>query len=282
MKALRTMVWWIVVGILLVVAIQLWVLWAQKWMSFFPTSTRANLAGGEAFGICELEIPTTDGQKLVCWWRPPDDGRATILYFGGNAGTVADRRIFLEALTGSGYGILAVNYRGYGGSTGSPSEKGIYLDGLSAFDYLTDTLSVEPRTVIAYGQSLGGTVATKVAAERPVGGMVLESTFTSADAMARRVIPVLPLWLLMTYKFDNIGRVGRIACPKLIVHGNNDETVPFTQGEKLFAAAAEPKRFYPVNKATHNDIFETGGITYLESLQEFIDSCLTGDLWPAP
>lgn len=281
MKAKKMIWWWIIVGLILVGAIQLWVMWAQKRLSFWPNTERDDLAGAEALGFSEISIPTTDGEELVAWWRSPDDGRATILFFGGNAGTIADRRVFLELLAGSGYGVLGVNYRGYAGSSGSPSEKGIYTDGFSAFDFLCRELSVAPTSVIAYGQSIGGTVATQVALKHQIAGLVLESSFTSAKAMARRVIPYLPLWYLMTYRFDNLGRIGKINCPKLIVHGQKDETVPYKQGQLLFARAKEPKRFYAIEGAMHNDVLEAGGREYLDYLQEFIDSCLGGDFGAA-
>ena len=277
MKAWKMIWWWIVVGLVLVGGLQLWVLWAQKQMSFWPDPVRQGLGGAEALGFAEIEVPTSDGLRLVTWWRPPDEGRAAILFFAGNAGTIADRRPFLEMLAGRGYGVLGVNYRGYAGSEGSPSEKGIYTDGLSAYDFLCRELSVAPESVVAYGQSIGGAVAAQVCLQRKTAGLVLESSFTSAEAMARRVISYLPLWLLMTYRFDNLGHVRRIECPKLIVHGEKDETIPFAHGEALFRAAKEPKRFYPIPGAMHNDILQAGGAAYLDFLQGFIDSCARGD-----
>jgi len=271
---IKMIVWWIVIGVVLVVGVKLWVVWAQKWMSFYPNPQHEELIGGETMGFSEVSIPTSDGLKLNAWWRPPDSGRATILFFGGNAGTIADRHMFLSALAGSGYGILGVNYRGYSGSEGSPSEKGIYIDGLSACDYLTDDQGISLDSIVVYGQSIGGTVATHIAFHRSTAGMVLESSFTTAQDMAKRVIPILPLWLLMTYRFDNLGRVSKIECPKLFVHGKRDQTVPFAHGERLFNNAREPKRFYPIFGAMHNDILESGGADYLDFLQEFIDSCV--------
>jgi len=284
MKAKRMIWWWIVLGLILVGGVQLWVLWAQKRLSFWPDPERQELAGSEALGFSEVVIPTTDGLKLAAWWCPPEEGKATILFFAGNAGTIADRRMFLSALVGCGYGILGVNYRGYGGSEGSPSEKGIYIDGLSAYDFLCRELSIAPESVIAYGQSIGGCVAAHVTRHRETAGLVLESSFTSAKAMAQRVIPYLPLWMLMTYRFDNLSYVRQIKSPKLIVHGQQDETVPFAHGEALFRAAREPKRFYPIPGAMHNDVLQAGGAAYLDFLQGFIDSCLgescalTGDV----
>ena len=277
MKVKKMFWWWIIVGVILIGALQIWVMWAQKRMSFWPDPERQALGGAEALGFSEIEIPTTDGLNLVAWWRAPDDGRAAILFFGGNAGTIADRRIFLELLAGSGYGVLGVNYRGYGGSSGSPSEKGIYIDGLSAYDFLCGQLAIPPTSVIVYGQSMGGTVATQIALKRETAGLVLESSFTSAQAMARRVIPYLPLWYLMTYRFDNLGRIGKITCPKLVVHGQKDETVPYKQGQLLFSRAKEPKRFYTIERAMHNDVLEAGGSDYLDYFREFVDSCLSGD-----
>ena len=269
---------WILLGLALAASVQLWVLWAQKRLSFWPDTQRRPLEGAEGVGFSEVEILTTDGIKLVAWWRAPDSGKATVIYFPGNAGSIADRRFFLEMLAGRGFGVLGVNYRGYGGSGGSPSEKGIYSDGLSAFDFLTGKSSVAARTIVVYGQSIGGTVATKVAVERPVAGMVLESGFTSAQAMARQVIPFLPLWLLMTYHYDNLGRVQRIECPKLFVHGQRDDTVPFAQAKILFDKAKDPKQFYPISGAGHNDVVDVGGNGYLDVLQEFIDLSVQG--WP--
>jgi pimeloyl-ACP methyl ester carboxylesterase len=280
MKARKMIWWWIIVGLVLAGALQLWVLWAQKRMSFWASPQRQELAGAESMGFSEIRIRTTDNLGLVAWWRPPDEGKAVILFFGGNAGTIGDRRIFLEALAGSGYGILGVNYRGYGGSEGSPSEKGIYIDGLSAYDFLCREQAISPQRVVVYGQSIGGTVAAQIAHRRDVAGLVIESGFTSAASMAKQVVPYLPLWLLMTYRFDNIGTIPKIGCPKLIVHGRRDETVPFSHGEALYAAAKEPKRFYAIEGAMHNDILETGGVEYLNYLQEFLDSCTQGALPP--
>lgn len=276
------MVWWIVIGVVLVGAMQLWVLWAQKRMSFWPNPDRQSLAGVVAAGFREIELTSGDGVKLIAWWRPPDEGRAVILYFGGNAGTIADRSLFLLTLAGNGYGILGVNYRGYGGSEGSPSEKGIYLDGLAGYEFLHHELAGKTESVVVYGQSLGGTVATYVAHHKPVAGIILEASFTRAEAMARRVIPYLPLWLLMTYRFDNLGRIQTITCPKLIVQGQQDETIPLAHGQQLFAAASEPKRCYFIPGAFHNDVVEKGGAAYREVLEGFIDSCTALEFPPPP
>jgi len=274
--------WWLLIGVALLATLQLWVLWAQKRMSFWPDPQRQELAGAVSLGFSEVGIRTTDDLRLVGWWRPPDEQKAVVVFFGGNAGSIGDRRIFLEALAGNGYGVLGVNYRGYGGSEGSPSEKGIYIDGLSAYDFVCREQGIVPQRVIAYGQSLGGAVAAQIALRRDVAALVIESSFTSGADMAKRVIPFLPLWLLMTYRFDNIHAVAKIKCPKLIVHGLRDETVPFEQGQALFAAACEPKRFYAIPGGMHNNILDAGGAPYLDYLQEFIDSSVSGNLSPEP
>lgn len=274
--------WWVILGVVLAGTLQIWVLWAQKRMSFWPNPERQSLGGAQAMGFREVEIRTTDNLLLVGWWRPPDPNRPVVLFLGGNAGTIADRAIFLETLAANGCGVLGVNYRGYGGSQGSPSEKGLYLDGLSSYDFICREQAIAPQRLIVYGQSIGGTVAAQIARRREVAGLVIEASMTSAADMARQIIPYLPLWLLMTYRFDNVGTITKVTCPKLIVHGRRDETIPFSHGQALFAAAAEPKRFYPIKNAMHNDILEVGGMDYLNYLQQFIDSCAAGLEPPFP
>ncbi len=267
---------WLVVGVALIAALQLWVLWAQRRMSFWPDPTRT----GPNFlaGFSEVEISTADDEVLVCWWyAPQDDNSATVLFFSGNSGTIADRAAVLAPLAEAGYGVLGVNYRGYGGSTGKPSEKGIYADGDAVLAWLQKTQDVPLSSIVAYGQSIGGTVATHLAAQNDLAGVVLESAFISADAMARRIIPYLPLWWFMTYRFDNLTRIKKARCPVLIVHGQQDETVPFRDGQALFRAAPEPKRFYAVARAAHNNIFEAGGAPYREYLLNFIQACRQGE-----
>jgi fermentation-respiration switch protein FrsA (DUF1100 family) len=161
------------------------------------------------------------------------------------------------------------DYRGYGRSEGSPDEAGVYSDGRAAFDYALHLPGVNPKRIILWGTSLGGAVAIDVALHRPAAGLILESTFSSAKDVARLAYPYLPVQFTLRSKFNSIDKIGKVGIPILQMHGNRDGIIPFELGKKLFEAAGEPKEFYVIEGADHNDTYIVGGQPYLEKVKMF-------------
>jgi fermentation-respiration switch protein FrsA (DUF1100 family) len=195
-----------------------------------------------------LKLKTADGETISARYLPNPDAAYTILFSHGNAEDLGLVSPFLEDLQRRGFAVIAYDYHGYGTSSGRPSEERAYMDIDAVYAHVTTTLQVEPRRIIAYGRSLGGAVAADLASRKPVGGLVLESTFVSAFRVVTR-IRVLPF-----DKFETLSKLPAIHSPILVVHGKQDEVVPFQHGERLFAAANEPKRSLWVGEAGHNDI----------------------------
>lgn len=205
--------------------------------------------------VTELRIPSTGGAELFCWFLPhPGDAKSDqpgVLWLHGNAGSIADRTSELFLLSRLPASVLAVDYRGYGRSTGSPSEQGLYDDARAAFDALVAQPGVDPRRIVAFGQSLGGAVAIQLATERPVAALVAASTFTSLADMARLHYGFLAP--LARSRYASLEKIGRIAAPKLFIHGTRDEIVPFEMGRRLYDAASDPKQILAVERG-HNDL----------------------------
>jgi hypothetical protein len=173
-----------------------------------------------------------------------------------------------------GVNIMILDYRGYGRSEGSPSENGLYLDAEAAFEFLVSDRGVDSETeLILFGRSLGAAVAVELAARHRVRGVILESGFTSVKDMAQRIYPFLPMGLLINAvqaRYDTISKIGNVTAPVMVLHGDRDEIVPFELGEELFEAASEPKTFYRIRGAVHNDTYHVGGESYFEALREFV------------
>ncbi len=167
------------------------------------------------------------------------------------------------------------DYRGYGRSEGTPSEEGVYRDGRAFFDYTSTLPEVDPRTIILWGTSLGGAVATDVATKRPVAGLVLESTFTSTKDVARILYPYLPVGAFMRSRFDTIDKIKTLRLPVLVMHGSLDEILPIGLGSQLFTAAMDPKEFYEIVGARHNDTFFVGGEEYFSRIDQFVARVLS-------
>ena len=187
----------------------------------------------------------------------------TIIYAHGNAEDLGDIKQFLEKLRDFGFNVLAYDYRGYGTSQGIPTEKNAYHDIDAAYNYLVQDLKVLPQNIIAFGRSVGGGSAVDLAVRQPVGGLILESTFTSAFQV------IIPARILPFDKFNNIAKIQHVNCPVLIIHGKADEIIPISHGKKLYAAAPSPKLYLWVEEATHNDVFWVAGERYENILREF-------------
>jgi fermentation-respiration switch protein FrsA (DUF1100 family) len=211
----------------------------------------------------DVWLDTGDGVRIHAWWIPRDDARVVTLHFHGNAGNITHRYPTFRDIREAGSAILAVDYRGYGKSHGRPTESGLYRDADAAYNYLLKT-GFRPGQIVIHGESLGTAVAVDLAARRPCAAVVLEAPFTSAKDVAQTVIPVIGPMLV--WGFDSRSKIARIQAPVFFMHGDRDEVIPLRLGQALFAAAHEPKSFWLVPGAGHNDIAEIGGASYRRHL----------------
>lgn len=228
----------------------------QRSLQYFPDRTRTPPAQAGLPQAKEIELKTSDGETVVAWYVPPHGEQPVLLYFHGNGGALNLRGDRFSWLTAEGYGLVALSYRGYGGSSGSPTEAGLIRDAHAAYDYAAARYPA--RRLVAFGESLGTAVAVALAAERPVGGLILDAPFTSAADVGAAVYPFAPVRWLMKDPFRSDLRIGRVHAPLLVLHGVADRIVPIRFGERLFALANEPKRFVRFPDGNHVDLDDHG------------------------
>lgn len=205
---------------------------------------------------CEVfSLQSSDGITLTGWHIRPREGFPTLLYYHGNAGHLGYRAEKLRVFSENGFGILAVHYRGYGDSEGSPTERGIIADAKALYRYATETLRIDPAHIILYGESLGSGVAVRVASEHVIGGLVLEAPYTSVADRAAEIYRYLPARHVLRDKFHSLSRLALVKAPILILHGERDAVIPVAHGKRMLAAANEPKQavFYPETGHTDFD-----------------------------
>ncbi len=223
----------------------------------------------------DLYLNTQDGVKINAWFVPFEKSRRTLLWFHGNAGNIGNRVDLLSQLHRKlKSNILIIDYRGYGLSEGDISEEGTRLDARAAYDYLLSRKDIDPRKIILFGRSLGAAVALDLATDLRHGALILEAPFTSIEEMAKKVFPLLPSSLMLKTRYDSISKIKSVHIPLLILHGDQDQVVPFAQGQTLFAAANQPKTFYTISGAGHNDTYVVGGRGYFEALMGFVETTL--------
>jgi fermentation-respiration switch protein FrsA (DUF1100 family) len=201
---------------------------------------------------------------VIVWDVPPREGKPIFPYFHGNGGSLRWRDERFRALISDGSGLIALSYRGYGGSTGRPTEKGILADAAAAYAFATARYSAV--RIVLWGESLGSAVAIALAADKPVGRIVLEAPFTSAADVGARHYRFVPVRLFMKDQFRSDLRVGKVTAPVLVVHGEDDAVVPVTLGERLYGLIRAPKRFVRIASAGHNDL----GARAVEAAKQFI------------
>jgi len=249
------------------------VLFLNQRSLLYPASGRQSSAAEAGLaGFQDLVLPTPDGERLVGWWKPPEPGKTLILYFHGNGGSLWNRRFRAQALTAGGRGLLMVSYRGYSGSTGTPTEAGLHTDARTAYDWVTR--SYEASRVVAYGESLGTGVAVRLAGERPVAGLVLDAPYTSAADVASLIYWYVPVRWLMLDQFRSLDRIGDVKAPILILHGTDDRVIPFGFGRRLYEAAPEPKRLVRLEGENHSRNLEAGGLEAVNDLLAVIEARL--------
>ncbi len=257
---------WILAGWLLLTGV---LFFGQRSLLFHPDRTPPDAGELRSEGFRPLPVATEDGLSLTAWHRPAVAGRPTVVLFQGNGGHLGHRILLGEPLARMGFGLVLAPYRGFGGASGQPSEDGFYRDGRATLA----ALGLAPERVALWGESLGGGVATKLAAEaaaagHPVSGVILQASFTSVPDMAAMLYPYLPARWLVRDPFDNLSRIGSIGAPVLIAHGERDPVVPIAHGRKLFDAAKGPKQAFFVPGASHNDLHAHG---LIDRIAAFLD-----------
>ena len=220
----------------------------------------------------------------MAWWKPPQPGKALILYFHGNGGSLWNRRFRAQALTASGRGLLMVSYRGYSGSTGAPTETGLHSDARTAYDWVAQSYAAS--RLVAYGESLGTGVAVKLASGQSLAGLILDAPYTSTADVASLIYWYVPVRWLMLDQFRSLETIQAVKAPILILHGTEDRIIPFAFGRQLFDAASEPKRFVRIEGGNHARNLEQGGMAAVEEFLAAIESrspdrASTGAVTPA-
>lgn len=240
---------------------------------YFPSLYPEGNWNPETYGLNPRDcyFTSSDGVRLHGWFFQADSPKTTFIWCHGNAGNITHRLDNISRLLPLGVNVFIFDYRGYGRSEGKPSEEGIYEDARAAYDYVVGTLEIDPSSIVFFGRSLGAVVAIHLARDRRCRGLIVESGFPSAKEMAKSLFPFLPLHLFVRSKFDAASAISRVHAPILFIHGTDDRTVPIHLGKNLFEHANEPKQFYEIPGADHNNTYLVGGRAYFERLRAFID-----------
>jgi fermentation-respiration switch protein FrsA (DUF1100 family) len=225
---------------------------SQDRFFFHPDTSRADLQRAGLPGFTAVTLTAADGARIVGWWRPPDPGRAVVVYLHGNADNLAVRAPRFRDLAATGAGVIAIDYRGYGGSTGRPTEAGLYQDARAAWAFVRRQAPSAP--VVLWGESLGTGVAVQLATEVDEAGVVLDSPYAAFPSLIRLRAPWFPTWLVRP-RLDSAGKVARIGSPLLIAHCEADRTIPIAEARRLYAAARQPKSFVALPGCGHTQIW---------------------------
>jgi fermentation-respiration switch protein FrsA (DUF1100 family) len=230
----------------------------QRALMYFPDRARTLPADAGLAQAVEEVLASTDDAKVIVWHVPPRGDKPVVLYFHGNGGSLSYRVDRFRALTADGTGLVALSYRGYGGSTGSPSEEGILADARAAYAFAAARYAA--GRIALFGESLGTAVAVAIAAERPVGRVILESPFTSVADVGAATYFFVPVRLFMKDQFRSDQRIGAVKAPVLVLHGERDTIVPIRFGERLFEMIRSGKRFVRFPEGGHVNLDPLGAL----------------------
>jgi uncharacterized protein len=243
---------WLITAVALYCGLVTLIYVAQRSFQYFPERRRT---APRTVGLLEAEeavLDTADGEQVIVWHVPPREGHPVFLYFHGNGGSLRWRDERFHALIADGSGLVALSYRGYGGSSGRPTETGLLADAAAAYAFAIARYSAE--RIVLWGESLGSALALALAAEKPVGYLVLEAPFTSAADVGALHYWFVPVRLLMKDQFRSDLRASKITAPVLVVHGENDAIVPIKLSKRLYDLIQAPKSFVSIAGAGHNDL----------------------------
>lgn len=245
----------------------------QQRLMYFPDKTYFTPEQAGLAGVAERVLETPDGARVFAWHAAARAGRPTLLYFHGNAGSLETRNERIRKYMARGVGVFMMTYRGFGGSSGAPSEAANVADAMLAFDTLVAS-GVEPRDVIVYGESLGTGVAVQVAAQKPVGGLVLDAPYTSMVDLAALHYPLIPGRRFMTDLYETRRHIQAVTAPLLVIHGERDTIVPVAMGREIHALAPGPKTLRTFAQAGHDDHYLFGSY---EVIHAWLDGLRRGE-----
>jgi len=240
---------------------------------YYPTREIISSPANIGLKYEDVYFNTNDNLRLNGWFIPAENPRGTILFCHGNAGNISHRVEIIEIFNKLNLNVFIFDYRGYGRSQGIPTEQGLYQDAEAAYKYLLSRKDVDKEKIIIYGKSIGANVAVNLASRVKAAALIFQAAFTSAYDMGRKLFPYLPIKWVITIKYDAREKIRNIIIPKLIIHSQDDEIIPFWMGKKLFEIASEPKEFYPLQGA-HNEAIFMAGEKYRLRLDNFLSKYL--------
>jgi fermentation-respiration switch protein FrsA (DUF1100 family) len=268
----------VIYSVLIILFIMIFPRFIEKGLIFHPDKGN-DTATPDIYGIKydDVTFRTEDGLNLHGWFIPgkkssPDEDLHTLLWFHGNAGNINHRLGNLKMLHERvPVNVFIIDYRQYGRSEGKISEKGTYIDARAALAYLHSRKEINREKIIFFGRSLGSAVAVELALNEKCRALILETPFTSILEMGKKLYPFLPVSLLLKTKYDSLAKIKNIKVPILVMHGDKDDLVPFEHGKRLYDMANEPKEFYTIPGAGHNDTHIVGGDEYFDVIRNFVN-----------
>ena len=269
MRWLATLLGW---GAVVYVGLAFYLYVFQARFVYFPELPSRQVTASPAdIGLAyeTVSLRTADGETLAGWFIPAPEARGTLLYFHGNGGNMGHRLDPIDVFHRLGLNVFIIDYRGYGDSSGKPSEDGTYEDALAAWHYLTQHKHLMPERIVLFGESLGGSIAAWLAARHAPAGLIIYASFISVPEMAQDLYPLFPAAWLTRYRYDTRAALVSAHCPVLILHSPEDEIIPFRHGEALFAAANAPKRLFELHGG-HNDALLTSREHYAREVGAFL------------
>ncbi len=238
---------------------------------YFPAGwTERNWRQISGLPLEDVWIPVNHGVRVFGWFVDAGPKKPVLLWCHGNAGNISHRLQNLYDLYRGELSVFLFDYRGYGKSTGSPSEPGLYADALASYEYLIRERGVVPERLVLFGRSLGAAVAGEVATQRAAAGLILESAFPSMQAMADEHYLGLPASWFVNAEYPLSQKLAKVRIPTCVIHGENDQIVPFGLGQQVYESARQPKTWYLVPGAGHNDVPYVGGRSYYRQIFSFI------------
>ena len=243
----------------------------QSHLIYFPQIGKEDFVTPQQAGMDYQDVAINSaGEELHGWLVPVPQARGAVLFFHGNAGNVSHRLDYLRMFRELGFSVLIFDYRGFGKSSGEPSETGTYQDAEAAWNYLVETRRIAPSSIVLFGESLGGAVAAWLAARVKPRALIITSTFTSLPDLGAKLYPLFPVRLLARYEYNTRKYLQAATCPVLIVHSREDEIVPFEHGEQLYTAAHEPKQLLEIHGG-HNTSLILSHDLWMKGVGAFLD-----------